>query len=184
MPPIRHITTQLYNNRPQQAREISPVSLVNVGISAKNRNLPLFLNGTVLPGTDTVSLPEGPVEAENDRLSHQLPICRVILSDRRESKDPLFWVRILRLRHFVAALRMTCFLGYITYKRLFTAVTNRAGERCERCRGQRKRVERVAAVGKKRACFVRRCFCRAPQQVREVTTSTALCTNCQRALPA
>ena len=40
------------------------------------------------------------------------------------------------------------------------------GERWERRRWRKKRPERVAAVGKKRACFVRRRFCRAPQQER------------------
>ena len=38
------------------------------------------------------------------------------------------------------------------------------GERCDRCLWQRKGAERVAAVGKKQACFDRRSFCRAPQQ--------------------
>ena len=38
------------------------------------------------------------------------------------------------------------------------------GERCEHCRWQKKRAERVAAVGKGQACFVRRSPCRAPQQ--------------------
>jgi len=38
------------------------------------------------------------------------------------------------------------------------------GERTEHRRGRIKRGERVAAVGKKQACFDRRSFCRAPQQ--------------------
>ena len=38
------------------------------------------------------------------------------------------------------------------------------GERSERRRWREERGERVAAVGKKRACFDRRSFCRVPQQ--------------------
>ncbi len=38
------------------------------------------------------------------------------------------------------------------------------GERTERRRWRNKRSERVAAVGRKQACFDRRSFCRAPQQ--------------------
>lgn len=40
------------------------------------------------------------------------------------------------------------------------------GERCERCRWRIKGAERVAVVGKKRASFVMRSFCRVPQQDR------------------
>ena len=38
------------------------------------------------------------------------------------------------------------------------------GERPDRRRWRSKEGERVAAVGKKQACFVKRSFCRAPQQ--------------------
>ena len=38
------------------------------------------------------------------------------------------------------------------------------GERPERRRGREERGERVAAVGKTQACFVRRSGCRVPQQ--------------------
>ena len=38
------------------------------------------------------------------------------------------------------------------------------GEQAERCRWQKKRGERVAAVGEARVCTVRRSGCRAPQQ--------------------
>ena len=40
----------------------------------------------------------------------------------------------------------------------------RDGERWERRQWRIQRPERVAAVGKKRACFARRSFCRVPQQ--------------------
>ena len=40
----------------------------------------------------------------------------------------------------------------------------RDGERGKRRLWRMKRPERVAAVGKKQACFDKRCFCRAPQQ--------------------
>ena len=43
-------------------------------------------------------------------------------------------------------------------------VYRREGERCERRLWRMKRAERVAAVGKMRACFARRRICRAPQQ--------------------
>ena len=45
------------------------------------------------------------------------------------------------------------------------------GERRERRRGREERPERVAAVGRKRACFDRRSFCRGPQQFIVATNS-------------
>ena len=39
-----------------------------------------------------------------------------------------------------------------------------SGERAERRRGREERGEGVAAVGKERACFDRRSYCREPQQ--------------------